>query len=388
MSVSEFSPNEYQPCPLQFYEFRQLQHLTNCVLYSSVLDRTADDDIQLDELDGLKADLLSLQASVHNRINLLESELMVLNEWVVPKKQRSESTVSVSVPIKRKRSESESSTVGRKAKQVKLQDPFDEEPRDASQPIRKLDAVDRFWSSVEPYCSDITNNDLTLLYENNMTHDEEQEYYKIPPLGKHYAQKWAMVEMQKEQQFGDMEEKLSDTATPSLDEIKKAACPYGPLTQRLISAFVEDNPTETKPLLGRLPDGKPVPVVEPNCLEERIKRELVSLGLCDETEVKAKPDDDEILTELKRKQEELKTVVAYNRAQREKLENAAKVEMKRQEIKRQAKEADEDVLKWLRMIAQYKQKKKAPSKKEKDAAWKAIRNRNNIYSQLDSLISS
>jgi len=40
-----------------------------------------------------------------------------------------------------------------------------------------------------------------------------------------------------------------------------------------------------KPLLGKLPDGKPVPMVEPDCLEERIKRELMSLGLCDETEV-------------------------------------------------------------------------------------------------------
>jgi len=40
-----------------------------------------------------------------------------------------------------------------------------------------------------------------------------------------------------------------------------------------------------KPLLGRMTDGKPVPVVEPDCLEERIKKELVSLGLCDEMEV-------------------------------------------------------------------------------------------------------
>ena len=62
---------------------------------------------------------------------------------------------------------------------------------------------------------------MTLLYENNLTvsivggahtkcgcvyclqHNEEQEYYKIPPLGKHYSQKWAMAEMQKEQQQGD-----------------------------------------------------------------------------------------------------------------------------------------------------------------------------------------
>lgn len=81
----------------------------------------------------------------------------------------------------------------------------------------KLDAVDRFWTSIEPYCADITSNDMTLLYENNMTvsrggahtmylsfyclqHEEEQEYYKIPPLGKHYSYKWAMAEMQKEQQ--------------------------------------------------------------------------------------------------------------------------------------------------------------------------------------------
>lgn len=137
----------------------------------------------------------------------------------------------------------------------------------------------------------------------------------------------------------------------------------------------------------RLSDSRSVPIVkniEPDHLEERIKRELVSLGLCDEAELECKSDEDEILTELKRKQDELKTVAAYNRAQREKLINAAKAEIKKQDIRRQAKEADEEVMKWLRLLAQYKQKKKTPSKKEKDAAWKAIRNRNNINSQLDS----
>ena len=39
--------------------------------------------------------------------------------------------------------------------------------------------------------------------------DEEQEYYKIPPLGKHYSHKWAMAEMQKEQQ-GDWLQEISD----------------------------------------------------------------------------------------------------------------------------------------------------------------------------------
>jgi len=40
-------------------------------------------------------------------------------------------------------------------------------------------------------------------------HDEEQEYYKIPSLGKHYSQKWAMLDMQ---QLEDSEEKLSGGA--------------------------------------------------------------------------------------------------------------------------------------------------------------------------------
>ena len=92
----------------------------------------------------------------------------------------------------------------------------------------KLDAVDRFWTSVEPYCGDITSNDMTVLYDNNMMvawgwgscsacvfiyclqHDEEQEYYKIPSLGKHYSHKWAMAEMQKEEQQSDWLQEISD----------------------------------------------------------------------------------------------------------------------------------------------------------------------------------
>ena len=37
--------------------------------------------------------------------------------------------------------------------------------------------------------------------------------------------------------------------------------------------------------------------------------------------------------------------------QREKLINAAKAEIKKQEIKKQVKEADEEVMKWLKLLA-------------------------------------
>ena len=34
--------------------------------------------------------------------------------------------------------------------------------------MKKGDAPDRFWASVEPYCADITDNDLKLLQEETM----------------------------------------------------------------------------------------------------------------------------------------------------------------------------------------------------------------------------
>ena len=57
-----------------------------------------------------------------------------------------------------------------------------------------------------------------------------------------------------------------------------------------MKAFIEENHNEVTPTtMGRrMSDSRSIPIVknmEPDHLEERIKRELVSLGLCDETEV-------------------------------------------------------------------------------------------------------
>ena len=57
-----------------------------------------------------------------------------------------------------------------------------------------------------------------------------------------------------------------------------------------VKAFIEENHNEVTPnTMGRkMSDSRSIPVVknmEPEHLEERIKKELVSLGLCDEAEV-------------------------------------------------------------------------------------------------------
>lgn len=59
-----------------------------------------------------------------------------------------------------------------------------------------------------------------------------------------------------------------------------------------MKGFIEENHNEVTPTtMGRrTSDSRSIPIVkniEPDHLEERIKKELVSLGLCDETEVTA-----------------------------------------------------------------------------------------------------
>lgn len=74
--------------------------------------------------------------------------------------------------------------------------------------LPKNDAVNRFWASVEPYCADITNEDAKVLEDILTTHDEEADYFRVPPLGKHYAEKWAEEDLIEEQREGYIYRKL------------------------------------------------------------------------------------------------------------------------------------------------------------------------------------
>jgi len=49
----------------------------------------------------------------------------------------------------------------------------------------------RFWAMVEPYCAEITPEDVRYLEEQIKACEDIGEYMKIPSLGRHYAEKWA-----------------------------------------------------------------------------------------------------------------------------------------------------------------------------------------------------
>ena len=102
-------------------------------------------------------------------------------------------------------------------------------------PRGKGDAPDRFWATVEPYCADITEADVSLLLEDvktvrsreegvvlqykraystqalrtcicqgissTATHSQQtegEEVYEVPALGRHYSSHWALEDVEEE----------------------------------------------------------------------------------------------------------------------------------------------------------------------------------------------
>ena len=92
----------------------------------------------------------------------------------------------------------------------------------------------------------------------------------------------------------------------------------------------------------------------------------------------------QVLMELRRHQSELRTIMQKNKRAAETLLEKAQKEMKRQELKQRAKVVDAEVMDSFRKVTAAKQKKRNLTKKEKDTAWKALRDRESILKLLDS----
>lgn len=65
------------------------------------------------------------------------------------------------------------------------------------------------------------------------------------------------------------------------------------------------------------------------------------------------------------------------------LHRLAKEEMRKQELRQRVRVADNEVMEGFRRIMAARQKKRTPTKKEKDQAWKALKERESILKLLD-----
>lgn len=427
--------SELKDCPpLKYYDFKPVEHVKVCPRYTAVLGRSEDDGIGIEELDTLQLELETLLSSASRRLRALEEQRQILTDWQdkkgdkrflklgkdpdpsassrhKPKKQKLDSKVGHTPGPGPGRSKTKN--LQAKVHGYELTEESQEIPR-----TPKNDAPNRFWASVEPYCADITNEEIRVLEELLKAPDDEAEYYKIPALGKHYSQRWAQEDLLEEQREGaranDKKKNLtgggplSELDAKDVDSLLKKSesqhdspedgCPFGPLTQRLLQALVEENiisPMEDSPIpdisgkddgAGTSPrsQGKAFSVPHTRSLEARIKEELVSQGLLDSEERPPGGDsEDEVLAELHKRQAELKALSAHNRARKQELLRLAKEEMRKQELRQRVRVSDNEVMEGFRRIMAARQKKRTPTKKEKDQAWKALKERDSILKLLD-----
>ncbi|TTB85608.1 Transcriptional adapter 3 [Bagarius yarrelli] len=430
--------SELKDCPpLKYYDFKPVEHVKLCPRYTAVLGRSEDDGIGIEELDTLQLELETLLSSASRRLRALEEQRQILTDWQDKKGDKRFLKIGKEVDpaassrhpkpkkpkLEGKAGHGPSPGPGRpksKNLQPKVQEyEFSEDPQDIPR-NPKNDTPNRFWASVEPYCADITNEEIRVLEDLLKPPEDEAEYYKIPALGKHYSQRWAQEDLLEEQREGarvsdkkkSMLGPLSEIDAKDVDALLKKSesqheppedgCPFGPLTQRLLQALVEENiisPMEDSPIpdipvkddgAGTSPrsQGKAFSVPHTRSLEARIREELVAQGLFDSDERQGVggESEDEVLAELQKRQAELKALSAHNRARKQELLRLAREEMRKQELRQCVRVADNEVMEAFRRIMAARQKKRTPTKKEKDQAWKALKERERILKQLDAKV--
>lgn len=253
--------------------------------------------------------------------------------------------------------------------------------------LPKNDVPNKFWLSVEPYCMPITHEDIKLL-DDLIDEYTDPLVPAIPDLGPHYTSRWANEDLRDDTETPkSSNRKSSNSTTPTASTATAAAAASlidpndakksnahekpmgqaicGPLTQHLLSAFLDENTefgqndcgdstmvqdsndscTENNPSSANRTKATALESLWKNGIdvEKRLKKELLDLGIFDASDF-AKDKEDDVLNEIKRVRTELQAIAEYNRDELKLLRAAAKEEMKRLEVKRKLDRIDQEVI--------------------------------------------
>ena len=433
--VEEDSPSTRERGVLTIPLIRTVDNPTLLPSYHTIFKRAQEDVVKMQELFNLQWELENLLTTVVIRHRVVQDETVATPNTEDNKNKKGRLGVhkpplspgkrskNVNKPLKKLKDnlskvKSDSPTIPltinvTKVKGISLNsssssslnfNPIERDPPDSSEMDvpeilpPKNDTPIRFWSSVEPYCAAFTIEDVKLL-EDLINDHEIDEFQKIPPLGKHYSLKWAQEDLMEEQEAGN-QNKVKGNISDANSMLKRAeklneTPATGPLTQRLISALMEENimvPIQDTPDSKKCRGGEnqtPRTGLLNNfslknslAFEKRIRKELEEQGILDPNEQIKNPAEDEIMTELKACQAELKTLSSHNVSQLKRLLDLTKKEMAKQDLKRQLQSIDNDILEIYKKISS-KQGDKLPSDKEQEQAWALLRERELLIRQID-----
>ncbi|KAI8034826.1 transcriptional adapter 3 [Drosophila gunungcola] len=282
--------------------------------------------------------------------------------------------------------------------------------------VPKNDTPNKFWLSVEPYCMPLTNEDLRLI-------DDLLEQYRgplvppVPTLGPHYSTVWAQEDMKALQPGGTRLKSQNASGMLKKAEGMVEESITGPLTQRLVSALMEESlmtlPSEQAAVgehsnsttsssnenthsLSSSSANAAAAAASGNFrslammkhgvgIEQRLKKTLIENGLIDASEFAAQEDVDEVLLEIKRVTTEISSISQFNSEELKRLRSAASEEIKRIAIKRKLDTVDQEILECYKRMLQYRAKRKGHTIEEKQEILRLTNEQRLLADQLERM---
>ncbi|XP_055624243.1 transcriptional adapter 3 [Toxorhynchites rutilus septentrionalis] len=259
--------------------------------------------------------------------------------------------------------------------------------------LPKNDTPNKFWMSVEPYCMPITHEDLKLL------NDLLEEYSgplipPIPELGPHYSTQWAADDIKEEQDNSKKSKGLTNGDVAKKEKVIGEGI-TGPLTQRLVSALMEENllpdcnstsneNSNSSSDVGHGNSRSAVSLLKNGIsIERRLRKELIDQGILDDDDMPKSQQDDEILSEINRVRTEIAVIAEYNSNEIRKLQSMAQDEMKRIEVKRKLDRVDQEIIECYKKIMAARLKRRPLTKPERDEAYRLAEEQKRLSDQLE-----
>ncbi|XP_075980465.1 transcriptional adaptor 3 [Anticarsia gemmatalis] len=405
-------------CPIPYIKIQD--NAVHLPRFTAISARSADEPIGMDELDSLQLELESLLGNTALRIRYFQSEIESIdtNESKREKKGKAAGK-QLQYSVKRKfpddklvktkdytklsnqpkvpkfKNMSNASSGGSHNYTNDVVNSDNSVKLELSQfALPKNNIPYKFWSSVDPYCAPVTLDDIKFL-ESLLAQSSNSTLPPIPPLGRHYSEVWADEHLAEDQNASNPNKQKS-SMSPEASSIRKKLDKTneniitGPLTQRLVSALMEENLMNYE-----------VPDVKVNkqttntkssyknslTLEKCLRKELVEQGILDLEDLPplTNPADDEILAEIKKCQTELTAVKKDNCRNLKHLIGLCKQEMIRLNLKKQLDQVDMECIDTYKKMVAAKQKKRIITKKERDDAWKAINDQIRLNKEINAL---
>ncbi|XP_055314395.1 transcriptional adapter 3-like [Sitodiplosis mosellana] len=393
--------------------------------YSFVLSNVQDDCLPLEELDAIQMELEVLLSSVSLRYRALKTDYDYLEHRKHQKKNAEKEKQSGS---KRKRDDKKSSSKDSNrhshTKHSKIKSSSSNSPAQqldqsidampspsagGSHPNPKLllpknDVPNKFWLSVEPYCMPITQEDIKFL-DDLIDEYTDPLVPSIPELGSHYAVRWAANDEDNAKSKRLQNSNVADDAMKKGSEKMMGQGVCGPLTQRLLSALLEDSSDMQSDVVGcsdaldsndscaennpssanRAQNGSITSLFKGGIdVEKRLKKELLDLGIFEPSDF-AKEKEDEVLNEIKRVRTELQAIAEFNRNELKTLKAVAKDEMKRLDMKRKLDRIDQEIIEAYKRIFAAKQKRRPLTKHERNEIYRLVDEQKRLADQLETM---